>query len=215
MDASSFLACGAPSRRDLAIAASMPVAAVVPDGPFAPLEGNGRRLLISGSGVLIEARSPALHLLLPLVEGEVPAYGPIEPFIRLRHGHLPMTVWDGLAAAAREACPNEMAALVLAGQGWSGYEVLRPESSAHHASVTYDDTGYPEGSLVLDVHSHGRFDAVFSRTDAISDVSRGGPHISLVFGACAQDQTLQFSARACIGSCLIPLDPETVMGFFA
>ena len=212
MGAHPFLACAAPTRRDLAVAASLPVVAVPPDGGFEPLGGVGRRIVVSGGGVLIEAKSPVLHVLLPLMAGEIPAYGVIEPFIRLP-APIPQSIFEDLARFSKEACPDEMAALVVARD--RGYHVLRPESSAHRASVTYDDTGCADGELVLDVHSHGRFAPIFSLTDDSSDMQRSGPHISIVFGECAEDQKMWFSARACIGACLIDLDPVTVAGLFA
>lgn len=212
MGAHPFLACVTPSRRDLAVAASLPVVAVPPDGGFEPLVASGRRLVVSRGGMLIEAKSPVLHVLLPIMAGEVPAYGGVAPFVRLP-APIPLSILDDLGRFSREACPNEMAALVVARD--RGYHVLRPESSAHRASVTYDDTGHTEGELVLDVHSHGRFVPVFSSTDDASDMGRSGPHISIVFGECAEDQTMWFSARACIGACLIDLDPMTIRDLFA
>lgn len=212
MMGSTGLATTEPSIRDLATAESMPICAVAADGPFCELAQFGRRLLVSGQGVLIEARSPGIHIVLPLVEGEVPAYGQVEPFIKLPSGPLPSAMWDRFIASAVAAHPKEMAALIVAGP--EGYEYREPDSSARTGSVTYDDTGYTDGTLVLDVHSHGPFHARFSSTDDASDRSRGGPHISIVFGECGRAKEMTFAARACIGNCLIPLSAEAVRGLF-
>lgn len=212
----SLVASSEISPMDSAVLALLPHVSAPVDAPFAPIT-YGRRLLLASNGLYIEAASNALYLRLSLCRFapgfELP-YGAISEAVSLPHGPLPRDYWDALVAASLSAHPNEMARLIVVQH--DRYTFLAPEEhSAGQGHVQFDDHGYSEGSLLIDAHSHGVYGEEFSATDDVSDRSRFGPHLSIVFGRCASEQTLRVSARACIGQFLIDLPLVTLRGLFA
>lgn len=208
------LACAAPEPIDLAAWAGLPVACVPLGGVFEPVTA-GQRLLVAGNGLFIEAASPALYARLQLADATTP-WGASHETLELRHGLIPRALARQLSRMAMEAHPKEMAALIVADADTeSRYRLLIPEGAGGVGHITYGDTDYAEGALVIDAHSHGPYPAQFSATDDHSDRSRLEPHISLVFGSCATPMTLSFAARLCIGHYLIPLPNTLIQGCFA
>jgi len=204
-----------PGPLDMATQAALPLLAVPLDSPFEELAAPGRRILVAQDGLYLEARSPSMYVRVRLSEHQLP-YGRIGDRINLASGPIPRAIARQLKDLALTAHPKEMAALVLSCSASTGeYWVHQPCSTATGGSVSYLDRGYDESMLVLDVHSHGHYGACFSATDDLSDQSRIGPHISLVFGHCATREGCEISARVCIGSHLIPLSTSTLECLFA
>lgn len=208
------VACDAPAPLDLAAWAGMPLACVPLGAPFQPLTA-GQRLLVARDGLYLEAASPALYVRLRLASAPT-VWGSIEPAITLVNGRIPRSLMMDLCTLSLEAHPKEMAALVLAdADAPGGYRLHRPDGVGHVGAVTYDDTAYAEGSLVVDAHSHGPYPSVFSATDDVSDRSRLEPHLSLVFGACGDRETLSVAARVCVGDYLIRLTDDQMGALIA
>jgi PRTRC genetic system protein A len=210
----SLLATAEPGPLDRALQLGLPVVGMPLQGSFVPLT-EGRRLLVGKDGLYIEAASPALYVRLRVAEAFSP-YGAVSETLVLRHGPIARSIAAEIAHAARAAHPMEMAALIVAEAGASGgYRLIRPDASSSPGSVTYDDGGYDDALLVIDAHSHGAHDAFFSATDDVSDLSRMGPHISVVFGHCGPRDQLTVVARVCIGHYLIPIPADSLEGCFA
>lgn len=210
----SMLATTDPGPLDRALLLGLPVVGMPLQGPFVPLT-EGRRLLLANDGLYIEAASAALYVRLRVGAAFSP-YGQTTEALDFRNGPIPRSIASVLARAARDAHPHEMAALIVAdANAGGGYRVLHPDASSSRGSVTYDDSGYEDALLVIDAHSHGAHDAFFSPTDDASDLSRMGPHISLVFGRCGPTDQLKLVARVCIGHYLVPIPVDSVEGLFA
>lgn len=203
-----------PGPGDIATAIALPTFTAPEHSAFEPLADDGRRLVVAADGVYIECRSPAVYARLRITEGRFP-YGHLEETIELIHGPLPRSLAKELMALSLAAHPNEMAALIVARPGLDGgYELLQPDASATGSSVSYADNGYEPGHLVIDAHSHGVHGAYFSGRDDESDLSRGGPHVSIVFGKCATNDGIELAVRVCLGSYFFPLAPADLQGIF-
>lgn len=195
---------------DIVAQATLPTFPVLHATALPPLAPGDRRLLIARDGAYFEARSLVLHVCVPLAAFPTP-YAAVDAFVRPIHGPLSENDWGVLCTAAMEACPTEMTRLVVADA--EGYSVIAPPvSSASAGHVTYDDADVPEGHLVIDAHSHGRGAAFFSSTDDLSDLSRTGLHVSVVFGRCGAGDRLEVCARVCAGNYLIPIPPRLLGG---
>lgn len=189
--------------RDAILYSTCPLEPAPTLGAFQPLEVSGRRLLAARDGLYLEARSPALHWLLRVAPLPMP-YGPLQPFLRLANGPVPMATLYEIANRSRQASPSEIAFGVQAQD--EGYELLQPvQISASAGHVTYQDS-FDADRLVLDVHSHGRGEAYFSGTDDASDLSRIGPYIAAVIAPRETYGATRMVFRAVCSPYLIPID---------
>jgi PRTRC system protein A len=200
---------------DAAIAQMLPINAVPLEGTFSPLAGAGRRLLVARDGIYVEAANDALYVRLRLVALHTP-YGELTEGVALRGAPMPRAFARTLMERSLASHPCEMAALIVADAGEpAGYRLIEPEGQGHVGQVTYADHGYDDAKLVIDAHSHGPFPSIFSHTDNASDRSRGGPHLSVVFGHCGERASTTVAIRACVGNYLIPLDETHFSELFA
>ena len=185
-----------------------PVALASHAEPLAPIAVGQRRLIVAGNGLWVEARSRALHVRLPLAEAHTP-YADLTPVLAAANGPLSPRLWDQLVEAALLAHPTEMARLLLADA--DGYRLIAPDQrSAGPGHVTYDESGLDPDAVLLDVHSHGRSPAYFSTTDDVSDLSRMGPSLSIVFGRCAQRESMEAAMRVVCPPYLINVPVESL-----
>lgn len=195
---------------DVVALATLPTAPVFHATENPPLAPGERRLLVARDGAYLEARSDALHVCLRIAAFRTP-YAAQDEFVRCVHGPIPRHVWAGLCEAALAASPTEMARLVVATEG--GYTLVEPPvSSAGSGHVTFDESLIEEGSLVIDAHSHGNGRAFFSGQDDQSDLTRTGPHISVVFGRCGAADRLELAARVCVPPYLLPINFALLAG---
>lgn len=194
----SELVAGQVSALDQALLTSCPVAVVPAKNSFIALNAPGRRLLLAKDGIYLEGRSHVLSCRFRIAECALP-FGSITPDVSLLGEPLARSVFDQLAEMAIAAHPKEMAALVVRDADGSD-RVHVPTQRGVVGQVSYDDAQVDEMRLVFDVHSHGPFANTFSSTDDLSDRSRIGPHISLLFGFCESRLSLRFDARICMGA---------------
>lgn len=139
-----------------------------------PMVGDGERFVLTRDRVLFEVRRPWLHAVQPISEpllratpyGDGPKHG-----IELLCGPVPQHMLDRFIAQSRSAFPNETAAWIV----WHElekrfvYQTLTITSSSN-SHVTFQRPTLPSGwHLVLDIHSHGAFDAFFSSQDDKDD----------------------------------------------
>jgi PRTRC genetic system ThiF family protein/PRTRC genetic system protein A len=145
-----------------------------------------KRLLGSAQGLYVEARSAAWDVCARVATVALP-YGEMSPRLRCPAGAIPLALLNTFVAQAQASPAREIAAaIVLSDTGFAlVWPTVESSSSAH---VRYIDTDIDEDRLVIDLHSHGHHDAIFSGTDDNSDCSRRGPHLSMVVGRCHTDQ---------------------------
>ncbi|MGH8159325.1 MAG: PRTRC system protein A [Rhodanobacter sp.] len=210
-----MFATNSPGLPERAIELSMPVVMAPVSTAFVALQTPGRRIVLASDGVYVEARSPALHVVQRISCVSLP-FGAVPPAlgVQLAGGPIPSQFLALARKAALAAHPDEMAVTIH----WSaenGYVLRTPPQRRSGGSVTYDDTGTDETTLVVDIHSHGHHDARFSPTDDFSDRSRIGPHIAVVYGACESSESVDLSARVCAGTYLVSLAVEELMELVA
>ncbi|MHB8742794.1 MAG: PRTRC system protein A [Sulfuricaulis sp.] len=201
---------------DAAIAATLPLVMATRHGPMPELAVGAKRIVAASTGIYLETRSPVLHALLPLINehGLLP-YGSAHPFVRLAAGPVPEALLREAVERAVIAYPNETAfAIVRSGGGYAIEDV--PIESASQGHVRYTDT-LDDDALVVDVHTHGDFEASFSRIDDESDRARRGPYISLVLGTAKDATSTTISARFASSPYLLPLELDWLQqqGLFA
>lgn len=172
----------AMDARDLALQASCPVLAVPRFGALPPMD-NGQRILIAANGLFVQVRLDwldCIQQLAPATGFPLP-YGSVQERMSFAFGRLPIHLIEQFIAAGRGRLPDETAgALVYSRTRASLRLVVYPPVSASPGHITY---GVPamaaDESLAVDLHTHGRLPAFWSRTDDCDDT---GIKIAGVFG---------------------------------
>lgn len=192
---------------DRAVFGQNPMLAVPRRGVLPPCPMNGRRHLAACDGIWVEARTPALHVMVRLATLPLP-YGPVSGFCRLAGGLLPAHLVRELVMASRAADGREIARLAVWRPAQGRYSLLEPGlRSASVAHVTYDAwADRDDAFLAIDIHSHGQGPACFSATDDGSDRMIHEPHLSVVLGRCNGE--IETVTRVCIGPHLVTLPTE-------
>lgn len=179
-----------------------PTVCVAPLTAHEPLSEPGRRWVMAGDGLYLEARSLAVHVMHRVV-AIASAYGDAKAFQRTINGRVPQSLLNELIALAVAAGENETAALIHWNPDAASYVLSTPDIiSSGAAHVTYRDESKDE-LLVIDFHSHGHLPGFFSDTDDESDLSRVGPYFSLVAGNCQSIETLKVCTRVCLSPYLV------------
>lgn len=192
------------SLRDRVLQKAFPMVMAPHEGGLDPIEGFGKRLIAAADGVYLEARSPALHLLLKVQDVEIAfPFGSITPFVRPLHGPIPAALLHEFIHQSIHARPDETAAIILAGPNGYRMECPRIETASGGHVRYYDE--FDDDEIVMDLHSHGLGKAFFSGTDDASDRSRRGPYLAVVAGYSETYSTTPLVIRAVCGNYLIPL----------
>lgn len=185
--------------RDQALQSVVPTVMVPKFSDLEPLSRPGHRFLMAQDGVWIEALTPWCHVRRRLVtQGTVPMpYGAVEELFDLTCGPLPMGMLQDFVRWARKAHPNETAAWLIWNhetKQWRLSELAM--ESVGPAHVRFDRPALrPEESLVVDLHSHGDWPAIFSTEDDADD--RGELKISVVVGHCGRAEC-DLAMRLCL-----------------
>jgi len=193
--------------RDIALQNATPTVMVPRFGSFEPMDEPGHRFLSASDGLWLELRRAWLYLRLPIARQNRVAmpYGSLEPVIEFVFGTLSGKLVDQFLLESREKLPNEHAAWITWNEENGNVELhtleainARPDLIHFHRPAL-DDCEH----LVLDLHSHGRLPAFFSReTDDIDD--RGEVKIAGVVGNIDTPQpTTAF--RLCVLGMFLPL----------
>ncbi|WP_096670146.1 PRTRC system protein A [Polaromonas sp. AET17H-212] len=142
---------------------------------FSSLEAGakpGSRHIVAKDGLWREITLPWIRSIHPIAACDVPLpYGALHAEIELFCGPIPKDLRQKFVRDATAASPYEMAAAMIWNQATGGWRyAVRENLSAGHAFVTYNEVSLEEGEfLVLDLHSHGEFDAYFSERDDADD----------------------------------------------
>lgn len=183
--------------RDMVLQQTMPTVMVPLFGKFEPLATAGNRILAAKSGFWVEARRPGIYIRQPIALQKAVAlpYGDVTATLETQFSHLGHVLQE-FVETARKALPNEVALALI----WDDESkqlqthTLKPISSSS-GHIHYDRPVLQSGQhVVMDIHSHGRSDAYFSRTDNKDDA--GDIKIAVVVGNVDQP-TPTVEARLC------------------
>lgn len=191
--------------RDIALQSTMPAVMVPFFGKFEPLASAGNRILNARDGIWIEARRPGIYSRQPIAlqKAVTMPYGVVTPALETDFAQLGATIRT-FVELARQACPNEVAMALIWDEGTKQLErrILDPISSSP-GHITYVRPSLADGQhVVVDIHSHGRTGAFFSRTDNADDC--GDLKIAVVVGNVDQPQPT-VKARLCTLGHYLPL----------
>jgi len=199
---------------DKAVSLAMPILGVRHASPLEEIEVGKQRLLVAADGMYVEARSPSLHVRWRVAESTTP-YGKVEPVLCPTNGPLPYTLVRAFVGATMHSPAVEIAALIEAANG-KGHQLRYLDPISNGAGhVSYSDRDTNDDTLLVDMHSHGVFDAKFSRQDDDSDRSRRGPYVAVVVGNCNTSKP-HIAARIVVAGHLIEVSQAQLLeaGFF-
>lgn len=191
--------------RDQALQAVTPTVMVPRFTAFEPLVSNGHRFLSASDGLWLEVRRPWLYLRKRIAEQTKVAmpYGILTEEMEFA-GRIPRYLIDEFVQEAARRCPSECAAWVTWHEStwrWQLRHLEEQSASADHVDVIRPVL--PDGEhLVLDLHSHGRGSAFFSRQDNLDD--HGEYKIAGVVGHVDTQPVLLL--RLCAGGLFIPIN---------
>lgn len=139
-----------------------------------PMSATGERFVLTNSRLMFEVSRPWLHAVRGIsspFERKTPyGDGPLEG-VTLRCGPIPQQLLNRFIEQAKQAYPQETAAWVVWNEadGQFAYQSLAT-LSAGEGHVHFERPALPLGwHQVMDIHSHGRHDAFFSKQDDIDD----------------------------------------------
>jgi len=134
--------------------------------------------VIAGNGVFVRARRCGLEAMIPISTCEIRGLQPVEPYVRLEAGKIPLVCTQVILAEFQSDLPNESLFWVrLEDKKW---KVIKPRQIADENSVHPVDPFDPTGATaLLDVHSHNTMESFFSTED---DEDETGFRVFAVFG---------------------------------
>ena len=160
--------------------------------------GDAYDYVLAGDGLYVVAENDALDVRLPLALAEVRGLPPVGPSFMLRGGLIRQELWEDIVAAARLfSTQGQELLLAITYREDVGYRLVVPRQTAGSLQVLYEQL--PD--VVLAIHSHHRFPAVFSSTD---DADEQGFGLYGVLGRLDQDRP-EVSLRAGIYGYFFPL----------
>jgi len=174
---------------------------VVPMPRHQPLEpdarGDGHRYLVAGNGVYVEVMRAWVHAIVCIGATEVTLpFGNVWQVIDLRCGPLPRKLLEAFRQLAIAALPNETAALILWSKTTGEFRLLPTAVNATPGRVDYFIPALGDDEFrVVDIHSHGKLPAYFSKTDNADD--RHDVKIAVCMGN-VDTEAPSIAARACI-----------------
>jgi PRTRC genetic system protein A len=180
-----------------------PVDYLVARDGLPPRSGVGFDYVLGGDGLFAVVRSAHLELRVPVAPCRVRGLPPVHAACTLVQGRIPAALWGDLVRAARvRAMAGQEVPLVVAWEPATGYRVLRPPQVVGADRVLYR----PTPGSVLELHSHHRMAAYFSRTD---DADEQGLGLYAVVGRLDADRPEVVLRAGCYGH-FLPLPWESV-----
>ncbi len=155
-----------------------------------------RRYVIARDGLYVQARSRSLLLVLRVEKFQSPLpYGDLVESVQMVGGLIPYSLYAELRRQAVAACPDEWAAFVVYD---GGYRIALPKVEAKSGShISYRLGGIDEDKIVLDIHSHGKSDAFFSK-DLDDRSDNHGIYFASVLGHCHKEESITCKSRIVI-----------------
>jgi PRTRC genetic system protein A len=134
---------------------------VARDGPPVP-SGSAYDYVLAGDGLYLAAQSRSLSVRVPVARFRVRGLPALGTSLALRHGRIPLALWQSVLATCRRLAVLEREVLLTVGVTSDGSYVLRvPTQLVGYGALAYR----PSSDVVLDIHSHHRLPARFSVTD--------------------------------------------------
>lgn len=184
-----------------AIVQSIPLVAAKHSHPVEEAVAFGQRYIVGRQGLYREVNTPWLQSrsLIAAVKGATP-YGDVDEVAVLKCGSPPASLWTTFIEHARKESPIECAGLMIWNQQTHQWRLaIRDVVFATLSRVDYLEPILNEDEVaVLDVHSHGHYDAFFSKRDDADDL--GGIKISAVIGGLDRPTTQVVIRLVCIDS---------------
>jgi len=175
-----------------------PVLPVPKYGTFEELDREGHRYLLASNGLWVEVRTAWLYFRQRTGGSGVPIpYGTLTAEIRFLCPPIPKTLVGAFAQASRVASPNEIAGQIIWNRTTNDYRLQLLEHTSNgpaHIDYLMPEYGVDE-LMVVDLHSHGCFDASFSGKDDRDDAAQ--IKVAGVIGRCAQP-VQQIKTRLCV-----------------
>lgn len=171
-------------------------------GAFEPLKTPGHRLIVAAGGLYKEIRRAWLHAIVQVASARTP-FGALQPMLSMPF-KVPEELLFAFLEQATLAAPNETAAWIVWNEHDNSLKLLPMEYdlvTPVHLSVRRPVLG-PGEHLVVDLHSHHRMSAHFSKTDDIDDIASNEVKIAGVVGTIDQQPTWNF--RLCLEGALMP-----------
>lgn len=170
--------------RDVALQSVTPTIMVPRHTHLDELAEPGHRILSAVDGYWLEVCRAWLYARVKVggpLSIPVP-YGEVQETIRFKFGKLPRFLVDQFIEQARARCPNECAGWGIWNESTGEWRLqMLEETSVGPAHVKNQLPKLEEGEyMVLDLHSHGKLRAFFSKTDNADD--RGECKIAGVVG---------------------------------
>lgn len=193
------------SALDRFIARTSPMVMVPKESALKQMEEPGHRYLAARDGTYLEVSRQWCSAVLPIGRTvvEMP-FGAVQPRFALKCGRAPASLLKEFRRLAQAACPLEAAAWITwtqpAHEGTAGTWALRVLEAT---SVSTDHIAYvsPELAarehLVVDIHSHGKHPAYFSRQDDEDDSE--GSHVAIAVVLGNVDAERSYAMRLCAG----------------
>ena len=127
-----------------------------------PLSGHAYDYVLAGNGVYVQAENACLLARVPVAHFEVRGLPPLEPVCVLKHGHLPLDLWQHIVAVAQTwAVFGQEVLLTVRHDARLGYHLVVPRQTTGTTEITYR----PAPNVVLEIHSHHAYPARFSAVD--------------------------------------------------
>jgi PRTRC genetic system protein A len=164
---------------------------------------EGHRFLVAQDGLWVEVQGAWLHARAPISASAIRLpFGEVVPVLELRCGSLPKALLGEFIARARQASPNETAAIITWREDSGEFRLVPVSLDAGPAHVRYERPRLSAGEyLVADLHSHGALPAGFSKQDDVDD--HGEIKIAVVIGRC-DTESPQVAARLCLLGLYLP-----------
>ncbi|MCW5882142.1 MAG: hypothetical protein KIS91_14520 [Anaerolineae bacterium] len=134
---------------------------VARDGPPAP-SGLAYDYVVAADGLWVQAENGHLAARVPVAHCEVRGLAALHPVFTLKHGRVPDALWAHIVDVAQAwAAEGQEVLLTVRYTERLGYHLVVPRQATTATEVAY----LPAPDVVLEVHSHHRYDARFSPTD--------------------------------------------------
>jgi PRTRC genetic system protein A len=132
-----------------------------------PRSGLAYDYLLAGDGLYLRCENKHLEVCIPIAAAEVRGLVEVKPLVRLKHGRLPVSLWERFVRLARAFAEHHSEILVLVTYTPTfGYEPRVPPQEVTASRITYQ----PLPQTVLELHSHHVLSAYFSATDDVDEV---------------------------------------------
>ena len=128
----------------------------------ASLSGHAYDYVLAGNGVYVQAENPHLAARVSIAPCHVRGLPALEPAFVLKHGRLPLDLWQHIVAVAQSwAVFGQEVLLTVRHDARLGYHLVVPRQATGPTEITYR----PAPNVVLEIHSHHAYPARFSPVD--------------------------------------------------